>query len=579
MKLSTLLGFLLIPILTFAQANNKIDKEIRQAFHSKERVHVLIEFYGQPQLSMDLRKMSKVGKARFMYNALTTVAQSSQKRIKSYLQSQAIPHRDFYIVNAISAVVNKSEAVHITAYPEVKRIMPDFKQENDLALDNTVISGSRPQLRAEYTYGLDMIAVPEFWEETHARGGGVVIAGQDTGYDWTHPALRPAYRGTLSDTSADHNYNWHDAIHESFDTSRANPCGYNLTAPCDDHGHGTHTMGTMIGQDVSDRIFGIAPEAEWIGCRNMEGGIGRPSTYLECFQFFLAPTDLSGENPKPKLAPDIINNSWACTLGEGCNKSNFELLEQAVNNLTNAGVLVVVSAGNEGPFCASVKTPAAIYENSFSIGAVAEDSIVARFSSRGPVTVDSSFRVKPNVVAPGVRVYSSYPGNSYRQSSGTSMAGPHVAGMAALLLSAYPTLKGKPYRIMNIIQQSAIPLLPDTLSCYTDSIPNNIWGYGLINAMTAKLYIDSMSTNSTVDYTEMDVHVYPSVTSSTIHFERDYTSEVTELHIWNSAGQLIYKESFKGASFSIHVDNFMQGTYFYRLRDSDQFYAGKFIKM
>src|SRR4029079_30273 len=126
---------------------------------------------------------------------------------------------------------------------------------------------------------------------------GIVVANQDTGVDWTHPALQKRYRGYDNKTqTADHSYNWWDAIHSSI-TGGDNPCGYSTGAPCDDYWHGTHTMGTMVGRQGVGNEIGVAPRAKWISCRNMDQGVGRPTTYMECFEFFLAPWDASGNNP------------------------------------------------------------------------------------------------------------------------------------------------------------------------------------------------------------------------------------------------------------------------------------------
>jgi serine protease AprX len=146
-------------------------------------------------------------------------------------------------------------------------------------------------------------------------GQGVVVAGADTGVAWTHNALKNKYRG-WNGTTVDHNYNWHDAI--------KNPntgCPGSSPEPCDDDvllggGHGTHTVGTMVGDDGGTNQIGMAPGAEWIACRNMNNGVGAVPTYLECMEWFIAPTDANGNNPDPSKAPHVINNSWGCV--EGC---------------------------------------------------------------------------------------------------------------------------------------------------------------------------------------------------------------------------------------------------------------------
>jgi serine protease AprX len=210
---------------------------------------------------------------------------------------------------------------------------------------------------------------------------------------WTRNALKPHYRG-WNGVTADHNYNWHDSIH-----SGGGSCGPNNLAPCDDHGHGTHTTGTTVGDDGAGNQVGVAPGAKWIGCRNMDQGNGTPATYTECFQFFIAPTDLNGQNPDPTLRPHVMNNSWGCPVSEGCTTRGE--LETIVNNTQAAGIFVEVSAGNAGSGCSTVQDPPAIYEASFSTGAIDISNTLAGFSSRGPSTFYTPNILKPNISAPG----------------------------------------------------------------------------------------------------------------------------------------------------------------------------------
>ena len=208
-------------------------------------------------------------------------------------------------------------------------------------------------------WNIDKINAPLVWQMGF-DGTGVVVGGQDTGYEWEHPALKDKYRG-WNGASADHNYSWHDSIH-----SGGGSCGADSAEPCDDHNHGTHTMGTMVGDDGGSNQIGVAPGAEWIGCRNMDQGNGTPTTYSECFQWFVAPTDLNDENPNPAMAPDVINNSWSCPPSEGC--TDPTILQTVVENTRAAGILVVTSAGNSGPGCSTVSNPPGIYDASFAVG-------------------------------------------------------------------------------------------------------------------------------------------------------------------------------------------------------------------
>jgi hypothetical protein len=194
---------------------------------------------------------------------------------------------------------------------------------------------------------------------------------------------------------------------------------------------------------------------------------------------------LNNLNPDPTRAPDVINNSWSCPVSEGC--TDPLVLLPVVEAVRAAGILTVHSAGNSGPSCASINTPAAIYEASFTVGNTDSFDQIAISSSRGPVTSDGSGRIKPDVSAPGTSIRSSVPGNGYRTLTGTSMAGPHVAGLAALLLSAQPDLIGQVEHTERLIANTAVPVsstsqcggIPDTI------YPNNSSGYGRVDAMAA----------------------------------------------------------------------------------------------
>ncbi len=252
-------------------------------------------------------------------------------------------------------------------------------------------------------------------------------------------------------------------------------------APFDDNGHGTHTMGTAVGDGGPGYEIGVAPGARWIGCRNMNQAVGTPATYAECYQWFLAPTDLNDQNPDPLLAPDIINNSWSCPPSEGC--FDPDILKSVVENVRAAGILTVHSAGNGGPSCNTIYTPAAIYDASFTVGATDSRGTIAAFSSRGPVVIDMSYGLKPDISAPGVRITSSIRNGGYADKSGTSMAAPHVVGMAALKIAANPDLRGNPEKIEQAIIASAIEVAAQD-NCKQNLplgtiIPNNTYGYGI----------------------------------------------------------------------------------------------------
>lgn len=142
----------------------------------------------------------------------------------------------------------------------------------------------------EVQWNLRKIGVPEAWRlggANGARGEGVVYAVADTGVSFSHPILRN-YRGLQRDGTYEHNYSWWDGVREKVPNADPSSCPVAGRKPCDDQGHGTHCASIAIGAAG----FGVAPGARWIGCRNMDAGLGSTITYLSCLNFFLAPHDL-----------------------------------------------------------------------------------------------------------------------------------------------------------------------------------------------------------------------------------------------------------------------------------------------
>jgi subtilisin family serine protease len=200
----------------------------------------------------------------------------------------------------------------------------------------------------------------------------------------------------------------------------------------------------------------------------------------------LAPFPQGGDpmrDGRASLGADILNNSWGCPEIEGCDPGS---LQPAVRALRAAGIFVVVSAGNEGPACESLRNPPALYAEVLSVGAVDSRGRLAFFSSLGPVTADGSGRIKPDLVAPGFEVLSAMPGNTYAAQSGTSMAGPHAAGVVALMWSANPGLVGDIERTEQLLLQSAQPYTGSLPDCPgAEAVPSTAVGYGLLDAYEA----------------------------------------------------------------------------------------------
>ncbi|MCP4426502.1 MAG: S8 family serine peptidase [Chloroflexi bacterium] len=466
----------------------KVDAWVLETAAAQGETEFLVYLAEQADLSGAAALPTKLAKGEYVVEQLTAVAQRTQPTVIAALQTANAEFRPYWIANMIWArgdtavlqtMAQRADVARIYANPTVKLAEPAVV---DKTASPTAVNGIE--------WNISRVNAPDVWAAGYT-GQGVVIGGQDTGYDWDHPGLINQYRG-WDGATADHNYNWHDAIH-----SGGGSCGADSAEPCDDGEHGTHTMGTMVGNDLpaadpdwpagAAHAVGMAPGARWIGCRNMNVGWGTPTTYAECYQWFIAPTDLSGQNPDPAQAPHVINNSWACVESEGCNATNPDVLLAVVQAVRAAGIVTVHSAGNNGSSCSSIRYPAAIYDESFTVGNTTSSDAIASSSSRGPVTVDGSARLKPDIAAPGTSIRSTIPNNNYGNKSGTSMAGPHVAGLVALLISANPSLAGNVELIEATIRQTAVPLTT-TQGCGGDgetAVPNNVYGWGRIDAHSA----------------------------------------------------------------------------------------------
>lgn len=440
-----------------------------------------------------------------LYRALTDHAARTQAPLRAWLDAQGVAYQPFYLANMIAVEGDLSLVQQLAWQPGVNRLAanPEVRQLDGMTVEKAVRSWlpQRWAMPATATnampYGLLNTQADEVWALGY-RGAGIVVGGQDTGIDWDHPALQAAYRGwdAISGT-VDHVYNWVDAFgRNSLDVARG--CSPDPQVPCDDDGHGTHTVGTMIGDatPMSDTVIGMAPDAEWIGCRNMRGGVGTPASYTTCFEFMIAPFPQGGDpavDGRPELGANVINNSWGCPPSEGC---DVDTLRTIVENTRAAGLMVVSSAGNEGPGCSTVANPTGLYDAAFTVGALDANNRVAGFSSRGPVTADGSNRRKPDLAAPGVGVRSAWLGDTVEAFlSGTSMAAPHVAGAVALLWSAAPELVGDIELTEQILLRSAAPLVTTTpCPASGPTWPNNITGFGALDALSAVLTAQQPAT-------------------------------------------------------------------------------------
>jgi len=462
--------------VSHSQALDKISPHVLATTENGKATEFFVILDDNPDLTATAKMSSKVEKGTYVYHTLRSQAQTSQANLKAWLDEQNISYRSFYIVNAIllegthnlaMTLAKRSDVVRIEANPKVPGIS-DPIITTDTSLNSA--TGIEP--------GVSYINADDVWALGFA-GEGIIVGGQDTGYEWDHPAIKQKYRGWDGDT-ADHDYNWHDSVHSN---GGSNPCGVDSPEPCDDNSHGTHTMGTVLGDDGGNNQIGVAPEAKWIGCRDMDAGLGSPATYLECFEFFLAPYPVDGtpDDGDPSKAPHITANSWSCPAYEGC---STDTLQAAVDAHYAAGIMTVVSAGNDGSGCSTIAEPISIYEHVYTVGALNTGAdTLASFSGRGPVTIDGSNRLKPDIAAPGTNTRSSILNGNYGTKSGTSMASPHVSGAVALLWSAVPSLKNDIDNTIFYLNENAVPI--ESTSCSSSGSPNNLFGHGRLDILAS----------------------------------------------------------------------------------------------
>jgi len=446
---------------------------LQEATASAGLAEFLIFLEAQADLSSIPVSLTKQERGRRVFDTLTDTATRTQASLVAWLVERGVTHRTYWIANMIRARADLDTIAEIASRADVRRL--DANPTVHLVAPAPETPVGAPPAPAAVEWNIQQVHADDLWAMGYT-GQGVVIAGHDTGYEWDHPALIGQYRG-WDGISATHDYNWRDAIHTG-----GGPCGHDSPVPCDDIDHGTHTMGIMVGDDGGANQIGMAPGARWIGCRNMRNGDGSAATYSECLEFFVAPTDSAGNSPDPSLAPHVINNSWTCPTSEGC---SADTLQTVVNNTRAAGIVLVGAATNLGDACSTIDEPPAIYEGVITAGATDASDAIAQFSARGPITVDGSGRLKPDVSAPGVSIWSSVRGADYGFISGTSMAAPHVVGLVALLLDARPDLAGRVDIITTIVTQSALPRTSsqDCGGFPGSQVPNPVYGHGRIDAL------------------------------------------------------------------------------------------------
>ncbi|MFB7337905.1 S8 family serine peptidase [Streptomyces adustus] len=446
-------------------ASATIDPSLRGAVAQGGDATFFVVLKDQADLSGAKKQKTHAARAKAAFKELRATAADSQVSLKSFLDKKKIGHQDYWIANAIQVTGDQALVNELAKRADVASIVKEQHYKlDDIETADSKITASRTDSSANGDdtpeWGVADINADDVWNQYDDRGEGIVIANVDSGVQYNHPDLVAQYRGNNGDGSFTHDYNWYDPTGQ---------CG-SSGVPCDNNGHGTHTMGTMVGKHG----IGVAPNAKWIAAKGCESSSCSDESLLAAGQWILAPTDHNGQNPRPDLAPNIVNNSWG-----GGDTTFYQDIVEAWNA---AGIFEAFAAGNDGDgkTCSTAHAPGS-QAPSYGVGAYDSTGTIASFSGFGPSLVDGS--MKPNISAPGVKVESTWPGSSYNTESGTSMATPHVAGAVALLWSAAPSLIGNIDETRKLLNEGARNV--DDTHCGGTADMNNVWGEGKLDILAS----------------------------------------------------------------------------------------------
>ncbi|MGO1661761.1 MAG: S8 family serine peptidase [Canibacter sp.] len=458
----------------------------------------------------------------FEDDGVSTAAQGDPELAAQSLQNNADAHWDevdtklaeipgttvlnkFWITSSIlvRAKNDPQTLEQLASLPGASQVLPNYDVEGLDDEEPDPVEEPTVPGKGEVTYGIETIGADDVWQDYGVKGEGVRVAVLDTGVDASHPDIADKLVGH---DSGDPSYpgGW-----INFDRN-----GKPVTSkPTDPGSHGTHVAGTVLGGNTSGTQIGVAPNAELMAANVLSGG-GSSAKIQAALQWVIAPYDGNGE-PAGRAA-DVINMSLG---SPGYDPS----LIQALINIRDAGIFPAIAIGND---CSPNETssPGNIYE-AFGVGMTNSNNDVDPGSCGGitewPEEISQQYHwpeefVKPDASAPGVRVFSAMPGGMHGESTGTSMATPHVAGAVALLRSAQAGLT------VDQIEQA----FEDTADHPTpESAPDPKYGAGIIDVHAA---IASVLQQSGVKGTVTDKDTGEPISGATVSFGSCDADECTD---------------------------------------------------
>jgi subtilisin family serine protease len=439
-----------------------------QELEQQETTDFWIRFEDQADLSAarDIADWDERG--QYVYDALTATAKAAQADVVERLEAAGTDYVPYWISNSILVEDGTLDlAENVATRAAVEGIHEQVVMEHIAPQAQGTTQGATPPTTDDaaaggVAWGVEAINAPDVWAQG-ITGTGITVASLDTGVDVEHPALAERYRGRGPGAALANDYNWLDLP------------GLCDGSPCDFNAHGTHTTGTMVGDDGAGNQVGVAPGASWIAADCVDNCAY--DQYLQAAQWMLAPTRADGTDPSPAMRPHVVNNSWGIPASSQ-GSIPVDWMADEVAAWEAAGIFGVWAAGNEGSAttCRSARLPAS-FAHTYSVGGFDVDGDLFSGSARGPGDDDET---TPDITAPGVDVRSSVPGGGYRDTfTGTSMATPHVSGAVALLWSAAPALIGDIEGTIALLDRTAI----DTPDDQCGGVPenNNVWGEGKLD--------------------------------------------------------------------------------------------------
>jgi len=471
--------FALVTLLLASQAaagtiSPALQAQIDKLDESAE-IKVLVVMQDQPDIA-NLDKSLRAERATLadrhieVISTLRDAARISQADLLRSLDgdkstSGIVGYTPHWIINAVVVRGTVAAIRDIAARPDVKKVEPDIIIE----LIDPVMTKESPLPRDKnadgfVASGVTAIGADRVWHELGIDGSGTLVANMDSGVDGSHPALSGRWRG-----------NTVSAAQSWFDAGNVGSPSF----PYDPVGHGTHVMGTITGATAFDTV-GVAPGAEWIATNPLVTQNSLEIAVIAAFEWLADP---DGNPATMADVPDVCHNSWGIPT-DGNPEPCDMVLWDVIDNCEAAGIVITFSAGNEGPGPATLRFPgnrATTPTNCFTIGSTAAypPYTVSQFSSRGPSQCGGPYEIKPEIMAPGENIYSSVPGGGYGMMDGTSMAGPHVAGVVALMRQAAPDLDVT--TIKEVLLNTAID----------QGVPgdDNTYGRGFVDAYAAVIAV------------------------------------------------------------------------------------------